>query len=302
MNRTLLLVAVVLGSSSLLLVVPVFSMMLPQWQVLPAWAAISMTSPVSELAVRAMTPASQVNSPPPVNTRPVEIDRRDLSQGQPFLATADSAPQLVSSAGIVDATPETHAKHWMWLNALPMLWASGFCVLILRLMAARWMLWSNERRGTMIAISGRQHDVRTLNHPEPTGAIITAFEAAHRQLGVRQRVRLLIHSERRIPVSARQWSGEQLRSVLLHELAHIKRRDTLVQLLAQVACALHWFNPLVWFAAWRLHVERERACDDLVLAQGVRASAYAEHLLNVATKFTVAKHDSHRRSAAGKIR
>ncbi|MCH5377876.1 MAG: M56 family metallopeptidase, partial [Planctomycetes bacterium] len=87
-----------------------------------------------------------------------------------------------------------------------------------------------------------------------------------------------------LPAAARQWSGEQLRSVLLHELAHIKRRDTVVQLLAQVACALHWFNPLVWFAAWRLHVERERACDDFVLANGVRASAYAEHLLSVATR------------------
>ena len=70
-----------------------------------------------------------------------------------------------------------------------------------------------------------------------------------------------------LPVAAQDWSDEQLRSVLLHELAHIKRRDVLGQLLAQFACALHWFNPLVWFAAWRLHVERERACDDLVLAK-----------------------------------
>ena len=87
----------------------------------------------------------------------------------------------------------------------------------------------------------------------------------------------ILHYRLLLPAAARQWSGEQLRSVLLHELAHIKRRDTIVQLLTQIACALHWFNPLVWVASWRLDVERERACDDLVLASGVRPSAYAGH-------------------------
>ena len=85
------------------------------------------------------------------------------------------------------------------------------------------------------------------------------------------------------------WDAAQLRSVLMHELAHIRRRDTAVQCLTQIACALHWFNPLVWLAAWRLHVERERACDDLVLASGVRPSEYAGHLLHVATKLSPAR-------------
>jgi hypothetical protein len=92
-----------------------------------------------------------------------------------------------------------------------------------------------------------------------------------------------------LPAAAPQWSGEQLRSVLLHELGHIQRRDTMAQLLAQIACALYWFNPLVWFAAWRLGVERERACDDLVLASGVRPSAYAGHLLEVVTGLSPAR-------------
>jgi biopolymer transport protein ExbD len=83
-----------------------------------------------------------------------------------------------------------------------------------------------------------------------------------------------------------EWDEPQLRSVLLHELGHLRRGDVAVQWVIQIVCALHWFNPLVWFAAWRLHVERERACDDLVLASGVRASEYAAHLLHVATKLS----------------
>ncbi len=88
-----------------------------------------------------------------------------------------------------------------------------------------------------------------------------------------------------MPADANDWSGEWRRIVLLHELAHIKRRDCLTQMLANWACALYWFNPLVWFAAQRLRVERELACDDCVLEVGTRASDYASYLVEIAKSF-----------------
>ncbi|HET9440971.1 MAG TPA: HEAT repeat domain-containing protein [Longimicrobiales bacterium] len=84
-----------------------------------------------------------------------------------------------------------------------------------------------------------------------------------------------------LPSAAEDWSDERRRVVLLHELAHIRRKDSLTHMFAQLACALYWFHPLVWKAAARMRAEAERACDDLVLRAGTRASVYADHLLEL---------------------
>jgi HEAT repeat protein/beta-lactamase regulating signal transducer with metallopeptidase domain len=85
-----------------------------------------------------------------------------------------------------------------------------------------------------------------------------------------------------MPEEADEWPADRLRIVLLHELAHVKRHDCLTHLVAQVACALHWFNPLAWIAARQIRTERERACDDLVLAAGTHGPDYADQLLEIA--------------------
>jgi len=85
-----------------------------------------------------------------------------------------------------------------------------------------------------------------------------------------------------LPVVSKTWDEERLRQVLVHELGHIQRWDVLTQALSSAACALYWFNPLVWMAARQMLVERERACDDLVLESGAKPSSYAHELLEIA--------------------
>ncbi len=73
-----------------------------------------------------------------------------------------------------------------------------------------------------------------------------------------------------------------LRPMIQHELAHIERHDCLTQLMVRMACACYWFNPLVWYAAQRIALEREGACDDRALAAGADPIEYSEILIDAA--------------------
>ena len=85
-----------------------------------------------------------------------------------------------------------------------------------------------------------------------------------------------------LPESARAWPRNTLEMSLTHELAHVKRRDTLWYLVGSLAAALYWFNPLVWWCRKRLVAESEFVCDDYVLLLGGEATVYAEELLSIA--------------------
>lgn len=90
-----------------------------------------------------------------------------------------------------------------------------------------------------------------------------------------------------LPEEAREWSEDRRNLVLLHELAHVRRGDPALHLIARAALALYWWNPLAWIAWRELLKERERAADDLVLNAGARASDYAGHLLEIARAMRV---------------
>jgi beta-lactamase regulating signal transducer with metallopeptidase domain len=86
-----------------------------------------------------------------------------------------------------------------------------------------------------------------------------------------------------LPSESSAWDADKRRVVLLHELAHVRRRDCLVQAIAHLAWAAQWCNPLVAMAVTSLRAEQERACDDLVLTMGTRATDYAGHLCDIAS-------------------
>ena len=63
----------------------------------------------------------------------------------------------------------------------------------------------------------------------------------------------------------RDYTGAQLRAVLQHELTHLHRKDVLVKWLSVLTCAIHWFNPIVWFVRCESDRACELSCDEAVI-------------------------------------
>jgi beta-lactamase regulating signal transducer with metallopeptidase domain len=158
-----------------------------------------------------------------------------------------------------------------------------------------WLAGALLLAGRIVAGAVRVRRLIRRARPVDDGALLAAAEASARRLGIARPVRLLAASGDTMPLTwgflrpvvllpagAGGWPAQRRDLVLLHELAHVRRWDCLTQLVAQIACAMHWFDPLAWLAARRLLVERERACDEQVILQGARRSDYAAHLVSVA--------------------
>ncbi len=82
------------------------------------------------------------------------------------------------------------------------------------------------------------------------------------------------------------WDPQQLEMVLLHELAHVRRFDNLVNLVQRIVESLLFFHPLVWVVSSWVRREREHCCDELVVARTRQPRAYAEMLVDLSERAT----------------
>lgn len=249
-----------------LLLLPILSLVLPGWRVawLPQWAA----EPASFTGTRPTALLPTGRSEPRTTTRTADVE-------PPFTsAPATRTGQPLPAGGMEAIGPPRGAFPW-----LASVWAAGGLLALVPLAVGLWQLGVLHRRSRVIGDYGW----------------LTLVDELRRQLAVRRRVRLrqsatalapltwgALRPVLCVPAEANAWPDQRRRLVLLHELAHVRRWDWLTQLGAHVACALYWFNPLVWLAARQMRIERERACDDLVLASGTRASDYAQELVALA--------------------
>jgi beta-lactamase regulating signal transducer with metallopeptidase domain len=95
---------------------------------------------------------------------------------------------------------------------------------------------------------------------------------------------------------------EELKYILLHELAHLWRRDDWTNLAQKVLKALLFFLPSVWWIERRLSLDREMACDEAVLARSGTPRGYAKCLARVAEKSFLRRQIALAQAAVGRMR
>lgn len=194
------------------------------------------------------------------------------------LAKPFAAPAIVEVAASAEPTPAplspsasprhaasaaTSAPHIDLESALLALWAAGFALL-----AARWLVrWWRVRALLRSAVKAHI-----------TAPVAVKFSASRLEPGLVGIISPVILLPQDIE---RQLTAVELRAVLAHELHHWRRHDNLLAAIHMLVEALFWFFPLVWWLGTRLNAERERACDEGVLADGNDPETYAEGILKV---------------------
>jgi beta-lactamase regulating signal transducer with metallopeptidase domain len=159
--------------------------------------------------------------------------------------------------------PVSHGRPFDWEMVLLALWAAGFSTL-----ASRWLLqWSRLRTLLQQAVA--------VKADAPIAIKFSRSRLEPGLVGIIEPVILLPEG------IERQLSPAELAAVLAHELCHWRRHDNLLAAIHMLVEALFWFFPLVWWLGARLNTERERACDESVLADGNDPQIYAEGILKV---------------------
>ncbi len=257
-----------------------------------AASLFNLVPPLRRPAETAMRPPPGISGDPQALhglDRPLGLTRAPAA---PTESSAESAPPRAAPAsGVATAAPPAAAPTpaptpFHWSRLLLGLWLTGALAMCACLLLST------------IVLARRFRPARRLRDP----AVDERLRTAQRRLGLAA-APLPIHECDRLGSPAlygcwrprlllpagfvQKFSAAELDYVLLHELAHVKRRDLPVNWLLSLLQAVHWFNPLVWLAFARWRADRELACDALALeaAGPGHNTAYGRTILRLLESF-----------------
>jgi beta-lactamase regulating signal transducer with metallopeptidase domain len=243
---------------------------------------------IRDVLARANAPRPDVDQPllrmEPISSRPEVI----VSYSAPPLL-----PSHVARATATVVPPSVHPSRPQWPVAIALFWAAVVLLLLTRLAAANVLLARRLRRA----------------HSVTDPLLLGRFAECCRLAGVSPAPALMMTDAVRVPSAAGVWrhrvllppglferlSEQEQRSVLLHELAHVRCRDVASNWIQALVRILHWFNPAIRLALARMKADREIARDAMVLRSiasdqsSGAAEQYARTLLNLTESLSFAR-------------
>ena len=173
------------------------------------------------------------------------------------------------------------AVAWPEGDLSPFLPAPGYPFTFYSLLAVAWLAGAVTLLALTFIVNGR-FARQVAKAPAITEAgLLELFAATKAELGISRSIRLIESGQVQspavmglfqptllLPAHVREkFDARELRFIFLHELAHLKRGDVIVQALIALLQIAHWFNPVLWLAFRRMRIDREPATDAMVLSR-----------------------------------
>ncbi|UCF04882.1 MAG: M56 family metallopeptidase [bacterium] len=263
-----------------LLVLPVLSVTTPLWQIPLLNESLVGGAVVFQDGVSYLASDRSLNEAEPSGPEGIKGDQKE-KPATPGERTAPAKENINNQDEINSFRVLSAREPGSWLAWIMWVWVTGvlFCI---GWLLVNWIgLWLIQRESEQLV--GNYWDEVLVGIREVLGTKrqVRLFKSTRIGMAISFGV---FHPTVILPEGATKWPEEQTRMVLLHELVHVRRWDVLVDILARLTLAIHWFNPLVWLALRQLQIERERACDNVVLNSGIKPSDYAEQLITTAAE------------------
>jgi GWxTD domain-containing protein len=205
----------------------------------------------------------------------IRLAQQRIESGIGQVAALRSAPPGLGDGPIVAKVPERfHVGEYLsWLAPF---WFAGVLFFQLRGVAGWMAAWGLRRRGVCAAPRFWQERIERLAVRLRLSRPVTLLESCVAEMPV-----VIGYARPVVLVPLGLLAGlpaEQVESILLHEMAHIRRHDYLVNLMQIVVEGLVFYHPAVWWISGVIRAERENCCDDVAVATQGDALVYAAAL------------------------
>ncbi len=238
-----------------MLLLPTVSSWMPTMP-LPAWVPDVPMRVINGVAAPTMTSATPVAGP-------VEAAQSRSAAVGTVATTPTAAPARASLGVSAVALESAAARAWTWREWAVVIWLAVAFILVMRELAGAWVARRLARSG--VPVNGER---QVFESPRIISPVVVGVLAP----------RVMV------PSSWPQWGAGMREMVLIHERAHVTRRDPLIACLARVNRAVFWFHPVAWWMERHLKMVSEKACDEVVVRAVHEPRLYAEMLVEMARR------------------